>query len=94
MAHIAAGGRSRPVSPVGRLPGWMQGHPAERQINAIRARQEAEEALGKAGTAMVVAFVLGNCPIAKLAEMSGIRQDEAKGMLLAYLTRLAEHLRC
>jgi len=88
-AAEGANDQAKPI--VGRLPPWMQGHPAEQQLMARVSLRNAINALGNSAHALVQMLVLENLTIKAIAARKEINPTEAKGEIRAALTRLAEH---
>lgn len=90
-ASAAMGVHDQDRSPVGRRPPWQQGHPAEQQLAARVSLRNAANALGCSAHALVEMLVLENLSVKAIAERCKIDRKEAKGAVIAALTRLAEH---
>jgi len=90
-ASAAMGVHDQDRSPVGRRPPWQQGHVADQQLAAMVSMRNAANALGNSAHAMVQMLVLENLNVSAIAERLHMDRKEAKGTLIAALTRLAEH---
>ncbi len=63
----------------------------EQQVRARLSLQAAHVALGPSARGLCVAFILDNLAVRSIAERHGMRSEIVMGLVLAALTRLAEH---
>ena len=91
LHEVAAGARDRPTVPTGRTPGWLQGHPAERQVVAVAELRVLEVAAGRVAYGATVAWVVTDTPLAVIGR--SIRRGEAAtaDVVKQALARMAQH---
>ena len=93
LREAETGARWRPSAPTGiRTPRYADsGHPIISQVQAAAQLRRVHEVLGRQARAVVALLVVDNLPVKEIAERHRVGPDIAMGMVLAALTRLAEH---
>jgi hypothetical protein len=86
------GAQDRSVaSTAGRLPPWMQGHPAMTQVQASAALRGAHAAVGGDGTALLRLYVRDGLAAGEIGKRRKETEAATLGRIKATLLRLAEH---
>lgn len=88
-AEIAGGACWRPDGPRVSRPAYEQGHPSEHQVIAAAAMRAGKEACGQDGWFLLEQVVLGNIPMATIAEASGESPRKCRDRLTEALDKLA-----
>ena len=93
LREAETGARWRPSAPTGiRAPRNADaGHPILSQVQAAAHLRRVHETLGRQARAVLALLVVDNLPVKEIAERQRVGPDVAMGLVLAALTRLAEH---
>lgn len=87
LTEAIAGGMSSSLSG----PEFSARSGTEQQVHARLSLQAAHVALGPSARALCDALILDNLAVRAIAERHGMRSEIVMGLVLAALTRLAEH---